>query len=162
MPKILVVGNDEFSFPLEGDDGAESGGYGEEVSSWAEAVTRALQTVQQPNDIPISTATILNNITSPANVLGFSFDTSEVISIKGEYIVRRSTDSESFVQDGVIEGNYDGSNWNLSHEYRSSAGITFDMTPAGQITYTTTNLSGLNYEGSIIFKAKVFNNDEEA
>ena len=48
MPKLLTVGNEEFEFPLEG----ENAGYGSEITDWAEAVTTALATVQKPNDIP--------------------------------------------------------------------------------------------------------------
>ena len=161
MPKILIVGNEEFEFPEEGDSSGYAGGWGESVTSWAEAVTKALETVQQPNDIPISTAPILNNVTTPTLILGFAFDTSEVISIQGEYIVKRSTDTANLVENGNIEGNYNGSDWFITHTNIRDAGIVFDITTSGQIVYTTTNISGANYSGVIIFKAKVFNNNEE-
>ena len=156
MPKILIVGNDEFLYPEEGDNA----GYGESATAWAEAVTTALQTVQQPNDVPVTTAAILNNIAIPTSILGFSFNTSEVIAISGEYIVRRTTDSQNLVQNGKIEGNFDGNAWNIVHEHINSAGISFDITSSGQITYTSTLITGTNYFGEIIFKAKVFNQPE--
>lgn len=158
MPKILTVGNDDFEFPVEG----ENGNYGEEVTSWATAVSTALGTVQAPNDIPITTAAILNNITVPTPILGFSFDTSEVIAITGEYIVRRTTDvpANNLVENGLIQGNFDGANWKITHKCTGDAGITFDITMDGQIIYTTTNITGSNYSGEILFKAKVFNQPE--
>lgn len=156
MPKTLIVGNDSFEYPVEGDNP----GYGESATAWAEAVSRALLTVQQPNDVPVTTAAIINNVTVPTPILGFTFDTSEVIAINGEYIVKRRTDSQNLVQNGVIQGNFNGQNWNITHESTSDAGITFDITASGQIVYTTTDVSGSNYVGEIIFKAKVFNNAE--
>jgi hypothetical protein len=158
MPKTLIIGNEEFEFPLEN----ENGNYGESVTSWAEAVSTALETVQAPNDIPITTAAILNNVSSPTSILGFNFDTSEVIAITGEYIVRRSTEvpANNLVENGTIQGNFDGSNWTITHRATGDAGITFDITPSGQITYISTNVTGSNYSGEILFKAKVFNQPE--
>lgn len=155
MPKILTVGNEEFDFPLEN----ENGNYGESVTDWAEAVSIALETVQQPNDITTTTATILNNISSPTSVTGFSFDTSEVVSINSEFIVTRTTDvpAVNLVESGFIQGNFDGANWSISIESVGDAGIDFDITAGGQITYISTNLTGSNYTGTIRFKAKVFN-----
>lgn len=155
MPKILVVGNDSFDFPTEG----ENGNYGEQVTSWAEAVTDALTTVQQPNDLSRTTAQILNNVSVPTAVSGFLFDSSEVVSINAEFVVNRSTSSPSvvLVQSGVIEGNYDGSEWVITVRSIKNAGISFDISNSGQITYTTNNMIGANYSGQIIFRAKVFN-----
>lgn len=162
MPKTLVVGSEEFEFPVEGDNGADSGGYGESVTAWAEAVSTALGTVQQPNDIPVTSASILNSQTSAVPILGFSFNTSEVIAIQGDYIVRRSTTSPAtnVVQSGKIEGNFDGTSWTITHERIGNSGVNFDITGSGQITYTSTNITGSGYEGEIIFKARVFNQPE--
>jgi hypothetical protein len=157
MPKTLIVGTEEFEFPIEG----ENAGYGEQVTDWAEAVTEALTTVQQPNDILVTTALIANNVSSLTNVTGFIFDTSEVISIDAQYIVSRSTVSPavSVTQSGRLEGNYNGSTWSISHSFDGEAGVRFDITNGGQVQYTSTDMSGTSYVGSIIFKAKVFNQE---
>lgn len=158
MPRILIVGNEEFDFPVEG----EGGNYGQSITDWATAVSTALGTVQAPNDIPITTSAILNNITTPTPILGFNFDTSEVIAITGEYIVRRSVDvpAVNAVENGYIQGNFDGTNWKITHKCTGDAGMSFDITSDGQITYTSTNITGSNYFGEILFKAKVFNQPE--
>lgn len=158
MSKILTVGTETFEFPEE----SENGKYGEEVTDWASAVSSALTTVQQRNDIPGSTATILNNISSFTAIPGFSFDTSEVISINCEFIVTRSTTvpAVTLVSSGFIQGNYDGSTWNVTVEYVGNSGVDFDINPSGQAVYKSTNLTGSNYTGSILFKAKVFNQPE--
>lgn len=154
MSKTLVIGSEEFEFPEEGNN---SGNYGESVTSWADAVTRALSTVQKPNDIPDTEATILNNTATFTSVLGLSFNTSEVISINTEYRIQRTTDTITSVESGFIEGFYDGTNWQITIRSTGNAGVEFDITGAGQIQYKSTLISGANYSGSISFRAKVFN-----
>lgn len=155
MPKILVVGTESFEFPEQG----ENADYGEQVTDWAVAVTDALTTVQQPNDILPTQAIINNNQTSFTNIAGFSFDVSEVLSINAEYIIRRSTTSPSFsiTESGTIRGNYNGSSWSIAIDAEGDAGMEFDITNAGQLQYKTSNIIGSGYVGFIIFKAKVIN-----
>ena len=158
MPKILTVGIEEFEYPLTG----EQGQYGEEATDWATAVSDALSTVQQRNDIPSSSATILNGAITATAIPGFSFDTSEVISINCEFIITRTTlvPALNLVESGFIQGNFDGSSWNITIESVGDAGILLDITSGGQVVYTSSSLTGSNYTGSILFKAKVFNSVE--
>lgn len=156
MSKILIIGNQEFEFPEQGTNAP----WGEQVTDWAVAVTEALTIVQQPNDIVTTTALINNNQASFANIPGFSFDTSEVVSINAEFIIKRSTDTNNLVESGLIKGNFDGTTWTCSQVSQGNAGVTFNITDAGQIQYTSTSVSGTNYSGLIIFKAKVFNDVE--
>lgn len=158
MSKTLTIGNEEYIIPEEGDNA----GYGEEVTDFLEAVSEALGTVQQPNDIPVSSGTILNNVSVATAIPGFSFDTSEVISITCEYRISRTTDvpAVNLVESGFIEGNFDGSSWSISRRHVGNSGVDLDITPAGAITYTSSNLTGSNYTSSISFKAKVFNQPE--
>lgn len=156
MPKIVIVGTEEFEIPLEG----ENGNYGEQVSDWIVAVSDSLTTVLQPNDIVRTSASILNNISVATPVAGFLFDSSEVVSINAEFTVTRTTDfpAVTLVQSGIIEGNYDGSTWIITIRSVRDAGVLFDITNSGQITYTTpVPMTGTNYSGEILFKAKVFN-----
>lgn len=153
MAKTLIIGTDEFEFPIQGD----SPDWGEAVTDWAEAVTDALSSVQQPNDVLRTTASIANNQTTFASIPGFSFDTSEVRSINSEYIVTRNTDTVSLLESGFIEGNFDGTNWNISIRSIEDAEIEFQITSGGQVQYKSSNMSGANYVGEIIFRAKVFN-----
>lgn len=158
MAKTLIVGTESFEFPVEGD----LGNYGEEITDWAEAVSTALGTVQQRNDIPITTASILNNITTATAIPGFSFDTTEVISVQAEYIVRRNTTvpANNLVASGTLMGNFDGSTWYITIRSIKDAGIELDINSSGQVTYTSSDISGSNYSGEILFKAKVFNQPE--
>lgn len=155
MPKILVVGTESFDFPLVG----ENADYGEQVTDWASAVTEALTTVQQPNDIVGTTASIANNQPTFVNIPGFSFDSSEVVSINSDATVQRSTDSVVVVENFSISGNYNGTNWfiSVSSESEDDAGVEFNITSSGQVQYKSSLLAGANYSGSILFRAKVFN-----
>jgi hypothetical protein len=155
MSKTLIIGTEEFQFPLQG----ENPDYGEQITDWATAVTEALATVQQPNDVLTTAANIANNITVPTNIPGFSFDTAEVQSINCEYIIRRTTTSPAQViqESGFIEGNFDGSDWAIAIRSTGDAQTSLSITPSGQVQYVSSDLVGANYQGQITFKAKVFN-----
>lgn len=157
MPKIVTVGTEEFELPVQG----ENPDYAEQLTDYFVAVADALTTVQQPNDILSTTAAINNNQTTFLNIPGFSFDTSEVIAINAEYIVDRSTTipAVTLSESGVIQGNYNGSTWTISRSFDGDADIEFDINSSGQIQYKTGNMTGAGYLGLIIFKAKVFNQD---
>lgn len=156
MPKKLIVGSEEFEFPLSG----QSPGYASEITDWAEAVTDALTSVQKPNDILTTTATINNNISTPTNIPGFSFSTAEVIAIDCRYFIKRITTSPAatVTETGYIEGYFDGTSWGISIRSTGDAGVDLSITPAGQIQYVSSNLTGATHVGQIIFEAKVVNN----
>ncbi len=156
MSKVLIIGTESFDFPVEGD----GPGYGESVTSWAEAVTSALSTVQAPNDVITQSAAIINGQATFANIPGFIFNSSQVISINAEFIVKRTTVTplNNLVESGFIQGNYNGSEWVFSvHSTGGNAGVDFDITPAGQLRYTSTSITGSAYSGTISFRGKVFN-----
>lgn len=155
MPKILVVGNSEFEIPIQG----EGPDYGESLTDFFEAISKVLSTVQQPNDLVTQSATIFNNQVTAVNINGFTFNTAQVLTINAEYIVKRTTVSPavSLVESGSIKGNFDGANWSISREQVGDSGVEFTITSAGQIQYTSSNLTGTSYTGQISYKAKVFN-----
>lgn len=158
MPKILIIGNEEFEFPLEN----ENGNYGSSVTDWAESVTDALTTVQQPNDVLRTQAPISNNVAVFTNIPGFSFDTSEVMSVNSEFIIKRTTatPATNLVESGFIQGNFDGTDWKISIETTgANSGVEFEITPAGQVRYKSSNIVGAGYEGTVTFRARVFNQD---
>lgn len=158
MPKTLIVGNEEFEFPLTG----ENPGYASEVTDWAEAVTDALSTVQKPNDI-LTTSQSINNTGVLTNIPGFSFPTAEVISIDCKYLVKRvvsgGVDAGTYIEVGYIEGYYDPTTgWGISIRTVGNARILLSITPSGQIQYISTPITGTTHVGTITFEAKVINN----
>jgi hypothetical protein len=155
MSKILIVGTTEYEFPTEG----ENPSWGEQVSDWAEAVTEALSTVQKPNDIIQTSANIANNVSVFTAIPGFSFDTSEVRAVSAQFLITRSVTVPSFsvTESGFIEGNFDGTDWTISVRSNGNSGVEFNITPAGQLQYKSSDITGSSYSGEIQFEAKVFN-----
>jgi hypothetical protein len=147
MPKILTIGTDEFEFPLSG----ENAGYGSEVTDWAEAVTGALSTVERPGDIVNKTAPIQDGVSSPISIPEFSFSSAIVASFEAKYFIERPTSKR---EAGFIEGYHDGSDWSIAIRVIGDAGVSLDITPTGQIRYTSSSVGGV---GTIKFEAKVIN-----
>lgn len=165
MPKLLTVGNEEFEFPLSG----ENAGYGSEITDWAEAVTTALATVQKPNDIPTTSEILLNPdilINTTSAIPGFSFPTADVIAIEAKYLFKRSytTIADGNVvrmEVGFIEGFFNGSEWGISIRTTGDSGILVTINPAGQMLYQTTEnfpVGATNKVLSIVYEARVINN----
>jgi hypothetical protein len=165
MSKILTVGNEEFEFPLTG----QNPGYGSEITDWAEAVTTALETVQKPNDIPTTSEIPLNAdivLNEEDPIPGFSFPTAEVIALEGRYLFKRSyttVESGSVVvmELGIIEGHFNGSEWAISVRTTGDAGVSVTIDAFGQMKYASTLAfpAGATSKGlSIVYEAKVINN----
>ena len=165
MPKLLTVGNEEFEFPLTG----ENAGYGSEVTDWAEAVTTALETVQKPNDIPTTSEIPLNADALPDDsaspIPGFSFPTAEVIAIQAKYLFKREYTIGSTVsvvmEVGFIEGFFNGVEWGISIRTTGDAGVSITISPSGQMNYQVTQnfpVGATNKKLTIIYEAKVINN----
>lgn len=170
MPKLLTVGNEEFEFPLTG----ENAGYGSEITDWAEAVTIALETVQKPNDIPTTAEIPLNQdiaLNTPAPIPGFSFSVAEVIAIESKYLFKRSYTTIDpltslpvntlLMEVGFIEGFFNGSDWGISIRTTGDAGVLVTINSAGQMLYQSTQafpVGATNKSLSIVYEAKVINN----
>lgn len=147
MPKTLQIGNQTFEYPIQGD-----GNWGEEATAWAEAVTEALATVQGPEDILITEATLINN--SNGDVSGLAFDTAVVQQINVQGLIVRTytdatpTESEAF----AVIGSYNGINFNISVEYiGNNTGVSLDISSLGQFTYSAANKINTD---SIVIKFK--------
>lgn len=156
MSKIVTVGTEDFEIPEQG----QNPDYAESLTDFFEAVGEALETVQQPNDILVTSASILNNQASFVDISGFIFDSSQVISINAEAIITRTTVSpaNNLVENIIIQGSFNGTSWSFSVESPSgNAGVEFNITNAGQLQYKSSNITGTSYSGEITFRGKVFN-----
>jgi len=117
MPKDLVVRDEIFPYPVEGDNN-----YGEAATGWAEATTSVLGEVSGPGDIA-TTETVLIGIASGGYVTGditnLTFDTAYIqsVNITG-HITRTFTDATpTQVESFTIEGAYNGTEIVFSPEY---------------------------------------------
>ena len=159
MSTPLIVNNQTFNYPTDREDP----GWGENASSWAEAVTDVLNTILAPGDILTTTFNINDDVTVPTNIQGLAFDPSLSRSANIVYsIYRASTDAPSGnAETGELTIIYDnnatsGSKWQLAQTKNGEAGVVFAITDLGQFTYLSTeiNAGAGGYVGIMKFSAK--------
>lgn len=149
MAVTLTVNGIPYEYPSNG----ENPGWGEDATAWAQAVTDVLNNSQGPGDILSTSFTIADNISSFTNVTGLAFSTSLVRSFEIEYNVFRTDGTTPQVEVGLMHGVYNGTSWELSRDYTGEAGMTYEITNAGQFRYKSTSVGG-TYSGSMKFRAK--------
>ena len=140
--KKLQIGNDIFDYPITG-----SSNYGEEATGWATDVTEAIKEIKGPGDISTTEVILVgtDNLdgTSTGFISGLQFDTSFVqrISVTGiitrEYTIAsgKSREVESF----VIEGAYNGVEFNISEEMVGDDTRVELFIVGGQFKFTSVN-----------------------
>lgn len=107
--------------------------------------------------------TIANAQASVANVTGLSFTAASYRSAEVEYEISRKTDTASSEvrSIGTLRLAYraQSSAWEILGENSSGdeTGVTFSITAAGQVQYSSTNISGSNYAGTLKFRARSWN-----
>lgn len=155
MSVNVTVGSDTFKIPVQG----EGAGWGEDTTAWIQAVSESLSSVFNSQDLRATAASLANNQSSAANIVGLKFDTSEVISVEVKFFIKRIYDSGSsvLVETGSILGYYSGSTFVISVESVGNAGVTIDVTNTGQFQYTSTNLAN-SVSNIIVFTAKTMLN----
>ncbi len=157
MSRNLVVNNNVYAYPDPGEDP----GWGEASSDWAEAVTDVLASLLSSGDILETTFNVANNVSSPANITGMAFNTGTVRSAIITYSIYRvsSITLSGKAETGQLYIVYDnsassGNKFLLTQEATGNSGITFDITDAGQFTYTSTDIGATSYSGVMHFTAK--------
>lgn len=101
---------------------------------------------------------LTNNQASAANIEGLYFDCKSVSQATVDYLIQRITTGGG-AQEKVEGGHFylvylpTSDSWSLSNG-PSTAGITLSVTSAGQVQYTSTNLTGAASISKITFKAR--------
>lgn len=99
--------------------------------------------------------TIVNNQSTPANITGLVFNPTLFRGVKIEYSIYRQTDtaSSAVAQMGQLRFVYNtqAGVWLTSDDYAGQdAGVTFTIdNTSGQIQYTSTDITGTNYVGTL-------------
>jgi hypothetical protein len=103
--------------------------------------------VGSAGDIAETSASFLNNISTPTNVVGLAFATAVVSSFEAQVVVSRGTKKEVFTLLGVqIDGDFSMSVESVGVD----TGIDFTISDLGQVKYTSTDaIDG----GTIKFRA---------
>jgi len=157
MSTNLTVNNNTFAYPVPGDEP----GWGEGATGWAVEVTEVLNNLQGTDDIPETSFTVANNNAVATDVVGLVFNPASVRAGVIDYSIYRSTSITELAEKGKMEiiyknGASSGTKWSIGRVFfGDDAGVVFTMTDAGQVQYTSTNLSGTGYSGIMKFEAVV-------
>jgi len=159
MPTPLIVNGVTYEYPVEGD----SPPWGEEATDWAIAVTNVLESVNGSQDILSTIANIANNQTSPTPVVGLAFNPTAVYGAIVTYAVYRVTTgggAEEEVEVGFMYISYKptAAVWDIAVAGGNNADVNFTMNSGGQVLYTSSNMTGSGYSGTITFSAKSITN----
>lgn len=103
-------------------------------------------------DISETSFSLANNQASPANVTGLAFSnaTARSFRVHASVIIDATTDLFEVYE---LSGIQKGSSWDMSQTSTGDdAGLTFSITNAGQIQYTSTNNAGF-VSGTLKFRA---------
>ena len=97
--------------------------------------------------------TIVNN-QATTDVTGLLFDGIGTRSFVLDYSIYRQTDtvSSALTQVGQLRGVYNtqSASWFMSDDFSGqNAGVTFSILSSGQLQYSSTNISGANYTGTL-------------
>jgi len=140
------------------DPGA-SPGWGEGATEWAKAINTALTSLLGAGDILETSGLLLNNQSIATDVVGLTFSNSIVRAANIQYAIYRTTDSPSvgIAESGTLYLTYNaldvGNEWILTQNKSGDAQVVFSVTSLGQVQYVSSDLSGTNYTGKIIFTA---------
>lgn len=129
------------------------------VIQFAEAVTSALSGLAGTFDVPPQVFVIdAYNPGTNISIPNLSFPTSNVRSAVISYDVYRtaSTPTTTAVEAGQIIIVFDTSagTWSKSQERVGDGKISFSITNAGQVQFTTTQIGTTSHTGQIAFSAK--------
>lgn len=148
MSVTLTINNTPFEYPEPGDSN-----WGQGATDWSVEVTRVLNSLSGPSDILETTAIIDNNQPTPQPIGGFFFDPVSVRSFSVQVSVYRVYGSNEVAEALTFNGlNLGGSGWLIQVDGIGNSGVTLDITNLGQVTYTSTNLVGSDYSGTIRFR----------
>jgi hypothetical protein len=94
MPTNLTINGNTYPYPSPSDDP----GWGAGASGWASEVTTALNDLQSVDDIPETSFNLANNISSPADITGFTFNPATVRGAVLDYTIYRTTNSNEVAE----------------------------------------------------------------
>jgi hypothetical protein len=152
---IITIQNTVIDFP----DSGNSPNWAPAVIAFAVATQNALSGIVGPADVPPQTFALDTfNPGTSVNIPNLTFSTAIVRSAFIRYSVFRTTSTTTLSEAGTLTITYNPSNptgslWETSRVAVGNAQITFYVTDAGQVQFTTAMLGGLNHTGSLEYSA---------
>lgn len=160
MPVIIIRGT-----PIDFPSAGASPSWAPAVIEAVEALADAINVTTATYDVPPQVQNIdANNSATNVNINNLNFPASDVRAATVYYSVHRITedsgppDGQEVVEAGTLEINYNSSRpvsmkWEMLRSGGGDALIDFNITDLGQITFSTSPLTGINHTGIISFRA---------
>lgn len=148
----IIISGTTYNIPVQGEEEP----WGPSITSILQALAAASTTTNAPGDITTTSFSIANNISSPSPITGMNFDPAIVRSSTVTYSIDRSAGGVELAEQGFLLVSYNttSNSWELArYGSGSDAGLTFTIS-SGQISYTSSNLTGSSYQGLMKFSAK--------
>jgi hypothetical protein len=106
-------------------------------------------------EITVNNNTITNNQSTPTAVTGAIFNGFR--SVVANYSIYRVTDTNEVAQVGQLRLTYktNANTWTIADDFAGDdAGVTFSVDASGQLLYTSTDLTGTNYDSKLQIDVK--------
>lgn len=118
------------------------------VSSTSGTISYTYVIPASTGDIGRTSFTALDNQTSAANITGLAFSNATTRGFETQITIVRNTTYAEYSLKGV----HKNGSWEMSQEYvGDTTGVSFSITPAGQIEYTTTATGS---SAALLFRAQ--------
>lgn len=161
MSRTITIQGTSIEFPEPG----ESPDWGEAVEDFAVAVESALSGVAGAFDVAPQVMNIdaYNPTSSNIDITNLSFSISTVRGAVITIATSRQTNTTKKTEISILNIVYNASNsvgqkWEITREYTGNGGISFNITDAGQIQFTTSTVSGSSHTGILSYSAKALLN----
>jgi hypothetical protein len=135
---ILSVNNVPFEIPTAGQPAP----WGESLTDYFSEVAKVLNSLKGANDILETGATILNNQATFLDIPDFKFNPALVRSFSVQGSIAREVGPTKVYESFVLNGLRTDTGWILQQEGFGDSGVILDITPAGQVQYKSSNISG--------------------
>lgn len=157
MPLITIQGT-----PVNFPDSSASPNWAPAVIQFAQLVETALASSIGPYDVsPQSFIADAYNPGTNVDLPNLAFPISTVRAAFIRYSVFRTTSTTTNYEQGHLLVIYNpsasvGNKWEITRDYIGDGKITFNITDAGQVQFSTTTMGGINHSARIAYAAQAF------
>lgn len=154
MPSLTIAGT-----IIEFPDTGNSPIWSDAVIQFALAVESVLNGISNAYDVQPQVYNMVANVNTNIDLSALQFPTSNVRAAFVRYSVARTTSSTSAYEAGTLILDYNPDRpstqkWDIQREYTGEGFISFSITDAGQVSFSTTSLAGTGHTGEISFNAQ--------
>lgn len=156
MSTSITIQGNVIEFPSSG----ESPNWAPALIEFAQAVEAALSGLAGAFDVPPQILSIdAQNPGTSIDIPALSFPVTDVRGVSVDYSVYRTTSSDTAYEFGTLKLIYNGNGsvgekWEFSRDAVGDGKISFYVTDAGQVQFTTQTMAGTSHSGQLAYKAQ--------